>query len=146
MAKKVVETVANATVKRAYVPGASADVALPKYMEKSLYDLYYDDFLFDQSKGKITVNAGTGTVGNFVGGKFTALGASGVVKPSSDGTVRNIFLKVTGFKSAGAGRLIGADGNEMDTEAFLASLKVTTTYAIPDAEGTVSFEAVKKYH
>ena len=28
--------------------------------------------------------------------------------------------------SAGAGRLTGPDGNEMDTETFLASLRITT--------------------
>lgn len=116
----------DATVRRAYVPGDTEE-DLPKYMEKTLYDLYYDDFLFDQSKGKVTINVGTGEVGNFVDGKFVP---GGEPKVSFDGTVRNIFLKVTGFKSAGAGRLIGADGNEMDTEAFLASLKVTSTYGI----------------
>lgn len=138
----------NATVKRAYVPGAATNTPLPKYMEKSLYDLYYDDFLYDQSKGKITINVGTGKVGNFVDGKFVAID-SGIAntptapKVSFDGTVRNIFLKVTGFKSAGAGRLIGADGNEMDTEAFLASLKVTTNGAIAGDNKlkTVTFDA-----
>ena len=30
-----------------------------QYMEKSLYDLFYNDFLFDNSKGKITIKMGT---------------------------------------------------------------------------------------
>jgi hypothetical protein len=42
----------------------------------------------------------------------------------------------TGFSSTGAGRLTGPDGNEMDTEAFLASLTIVTSDdAIEDKDG-----------
>jgi hypothetical protein len=34
---------------------------------------------------------------------------------------------LSGFSSAGAGKLIGPDGQEMDTEDFLASLEVTSS-------------------
>ena len=30
-----------------------------QYMKKSLYDLFYNDFLFDNSKGKVTIKVGT---------------------------------------------------------------------------------------
>ena len=36
-----------------------------QYMQKSLYDLFYDDFLFDQSKGKLTVKVGTAELAGF---------------------------------------------------------------------------------
>jgi len=35
-------------------------------------------------------------------------------------------LKVTGFTKAGQGKIVGANGNEMDTEEFLASLQVAS--------------------
>jgi len=38
-------------------------------------------------------------------------------------------LAVTGFTNAGAGKLSGPNGNEMDSEEFLASLEVRTTDA-----------------
>ena len=37
--------------------------------------------------------------------------------------------------------MIGADGNEMDTEAFLASLHVVTTNAIQDCNGDTIIDA-----
>ena len=43
---------------------------------------------------------------------------------SFDGTVRNMIIAVDGFSAFNASKLTGPDGNEMDTEAFLASLKV----------------------
>ena len=47
-------------------------------------------------------------------------------KSGFDGTVRNLILEIDGFSSFNASKLTGPDGNEMDTEAFLASLKVIT--------------------
>ena len=44
----------------------------------------------------------------------------------SNGSISSLLLEVTGFSSYNAGRLTGPDGNEMDTERFLASLKVIT--------------------
>ena len=48
---------------------------------------------------------------------------------SSDysGETRQILVELTGFTSAGAGKLIGPNGNEMDTEEFLSSLQVYYT-------------------
>ena len=70
-------------------------------------------------------------------------------KSGFDGTIRNIILEVDGFSTFNAGRLTGPDGNEMDTEAFLASLKVITMKefaAAPIADGsTVQTAAFRKF-
>lgn len=125
----------GADLTRGYVAGVTTPVSgVTSYMSKSLYDLFYDDFLYDNSKGKITIKAGTatpmtlGTDGVFVTGGTQAL--------ATDGSLRNVILAVTGFNSYNPGRLTGADGNEMDTEAFLASLKVVANQTL---SGTTSF-------
>ena len=103
--------------------------AVTRYMKKSLYDLFYNDFLFDNSKGKITIKVGTASVvkiapnGDYV--DITAVDK--LPKNSQDGSIDRLLLQVGGFASYNAGRLTGPDGNEMDTEAFLASLKVVVT-------------------
>ena len=111
-----------------------------QYMKKTLYDLFYNDFLYDNSKGKIHINVGTATpvVFNFKG-ELVDL-ASGATFPvyGADGSVRNIILKVGGFSSVNPGRLTGPDGNEMDTEEFLASLKVIAAEDIPASSGDTS--------
>ncbi len=102
----------------------SSGCNITKYQEKSLYDLFYNDGLFDNSKGKITIGALAaepvkfGANGNFV----TAVGET--LAASNDGTVRGVILKLTGFTSTNKGRLTGPVGNEMDSESFLATLKV----------------------
>ena len=112
-----------------------------KYNKRSLYDLFYNDFLYDNSKGKIRIRVSDDiTPVDFV--DFDVVEMDGTdVKPKAyaDGTIRNIKLKVKGFSSYNAGKLTGPDGNEMDTEAFLASLKVFANKAITSENGT-SFE------
>ena len=105
--------------------------ATTSYYTKSLYDLYYNDGLYDASKGRGTINVVTGNVSNtgnsvIVSGLTVATAyAAGAQKAlAGDNSVRYLKLGVKGFNSAGAGRLTGPDGNEMDTESFLASLKV----------------------
>lgn len=109
---------------------------LVKYFEKSLYDLFYNDFLFDNSKGKVTIKVGGAEVV-----AFTQMGVVPFTKAlseyktnSADATVRNIVLAVNGFSAFNAGKLTGPDGNEMDTEAFLASLKVLVKKPILDGK------------
>ena len=99
-----------------------------QYFEKSLYDLFYNDFLFDNSKGKVTLH-----VGNAQSVELTPMGFKEITTPKLcgyDGTVRNLILKVNGFSAYNASKLTGPDGNEMDTEEFLASLKVISKNAI----------------
>ena len=97
-----------------------------QYMEKSLYDLFYNDFLFDNSKGKITIKVSDKVQPKKweKGVLVDAANCGDVAVYGLDGTVRNVMLEVSGFSSYNAGKLTGPDGNEMDTEAFLASLKV----------------------
>lgn len=121
-----------------------------QYMAKTLYDLFYDDFLFDNSKGKITISVGA--VDNFVTldsmGRVVTIvptqgngdpGDNDYVAPISlpinpnDESLSSVMMEVSGFHNFNKGRLTGPDGNEMDTEAFLASLKVIATTAITDA-------------
>ena len=106
-----------------------------QYMKKTLYDLFYNDFLYDNSKGKITICTGTAVP--------VQIAADGSYQPittvpvfAQDGSVRSLLVELSGFHSYNAGHLTGPDGNEMDTEAFLASLKVITTKAIALGNGT----------
>jgi len=122
--------------------------AVTQYYKKSLYDMFYNDGLFDQSKGKITIKTGSAT-------KVTLQRDGSVVETTAttlafDGTVRNILVEVSGFSNVNAGKLTGPDGNEMDTEAFLASLKVICKNKINagtvNSATTASFEALEPIH
>lgn len=124
------------------IPASGATI--PTYIQKAVYDLYYDDFLYDNSKGAIHINVTNQAIapaslqdnGTFVtsGVTFTNL---------ADGnSLRYVTCKVSGFQSYNAGRLIGPDGNEMDSEAFIASLKVVAAKDIPSAtSGVTAFKA-----
>ena len=106
----------------------------------NLYDAFYNDGLFDHSKGSVNVKYVTGTSVTYAGGVFDAAGgpdSDGVNAAAADGSLRTQILKVTGFNSTGQGRLTGPDGNEMDTEEFLASLRVVATNAISTLTGNV---------
>lgn len=107
-----------------------------RYFQKSLYDLFYNDFLYDNSKGKVTIKVGTAQVVEFTPrGLERFYGSLSNYKTNGlDGTVRNVVLKVGGFSAFNASKLTGPDGNEMDTEAFLASLKVVATKEIKAAK------------
>ena len=116
-----------------------------QYFQKSLYDLFYNDFLYDNSKGKVTIK-----VGDAVPVMMTPMGVrpfagdnlNKYFKSGFDGTVRNVIIEVDGFSAFNAGRLTGPDGNEMDTEGFLASLKVITMKELA-AEAIASGSAVQ---
>lgn len=96
-----------------------------KFEQKNLYDLYYNDGLFDNSKGKVEIHVAAGAEPVVINRDGTFTGNAGSTFPTNaDGTVRHMKLRISGFSSTNKGRLTGPDGNEMDTEAFLASLKV----------------------
>ena len=127
-------TAYDAALRRATASGFTATALrqagpeVTQYFEKSLYDLFYNDFLFDNSKGKVTLH-----VGNAQAVELTPMGFKEITTPKLcgyDGTVRNLILKVNGFSAYNASKLTGPDGNEMDTEEFLASLKVISRNAI----------------
>jgi len=102
---------------------------------KNMYDRFYNDGMFDQSKGKITLKAATGTCVTWTactsGMEFTP----GQGPAAADGSLRHQIISVAGFATAGAGSLVGPDGNVMDTESFLASLNVVANAAILDPAG-----------
>ena len=130
-------------VNRFYLPDEAVNegAEVVKYMEKSLYDLFYNDFLFDNSKGKITIRVSEEvTPMKWEDGALKACTVAEAPVFGLDGTVRNVMLEVKGFSSFNAGKITGPDGNEMDTEAFLASLKVVAKSAIESEEGS-SFAA-----
>ena len=117
-----------------------SDPQVTRYMGKTLYDLFYNDFLFDNSKGKIHIRVGKAEPVVFKKGQLVSAKKEDL-KLYADGTLRNLILKVSGFSSFNAGKLTGPDGNEMDTEAFLASLKVVAKSAITSKESSTCFEA-----
>ena len=123
-----------------------------QYFEKSLYDLFYNDFLYDNSKGKVTIKVGEAVPVILTPGgirPFNGATVGDYFKSGFDGTIRNIILEIDGFSSFNASKLTGPDGNEMDTEGFLASLKVITQkeIAAADAPGseTVQTAAFRKF-
>jgi hypothetical protein len=111
---------------------------------KNLYDRFYNDEFFDQSKGAysaVTRNADPVVwTACSTGSEF----ADGVAAFAGDGSVRSQIVKVCGFVSDGAGRLTGPNGNEMDTEEFLASLDITVTGDLVDKDGEVVFTSGDK--
>lgn len=142
--------------KRFYLPddvvNSVDETPVTQYMQKSLYDLFYDDFLFDQSKGKVTIKVGTAAVAGFdkqgqlsaaytVDGKPELNHTPAIKVCGLDDTVRNVYVEVKGFSQFNAGRLTGPDGNEMDTEAFLASLKVIAAADFGTADKGSCFKA-----
>ena len=133
-------------------PGARMRQVGPKvtrYMHKTLYDLFYNDFLYDNSKGKIHIKVADVAPMKFDRGRLVEMESAADARLYADGTVRNLIVKVSGFSSYCAGKLTGPDGNEMDTEGFLASLKIflSTSGAIEsvDMSGvtTTSFEPME---
>lgn len=133
---------AEAAIEKAHTGAIirQSDPQVTRYMGKTLYDLFYNDFLFDNSKGKIHIRVGKAEPVVFKKGQLVSAKKEDL-KLYADGTLRNLILKVTGFSSFNAGKLTGPDGNEMDTEAFLASLKVVAKSAITSTESSTCFEA-----
>lgn len=117
-----------------------------QYMKKSLYDLFYNDFLYDNSKGKVTIKVGDAVAVELLGnGEWKTVEDLSKYRQSGlDNSVRNVILEISGFSSFNAGRLTGPDGNEMDSEAFLASLKVVSKEDIVSDEFTCfqKFESI----
>jgi hypothetical protein len=93
---------------------------------KDLYDLFYEGNeaglnppgLFDYSKGKWSATTATTTT--------VAWNNNGLMVPSAYTTndYRKVIIVLSGFSNAGAGQLIGPNGNTMDTEEFLSGLNI----------------------
>ena len=112
------------------MPGAGGSAATG-YTGGNLYDRFYeagdgnspDTGLFDYSKGQysaVTLTAVSAVT--FSNGAVSAVAISGVTGASN--AQSSLILKFTGFSKDGQGKLIGPNGNAMDTEEFLASAEV----------------------
>lgn len=94
---------------------AATDSNRTEFEEKSLYDAYYateyyneGESLFDRSKGRVTFVTGQASTSNYeIGDKIAT-------------------ITISGFTTTEAGALVGPAGVPMDTESFLASLKITS--------------------
>ena len=139
--QEVDETFANYDAALAYAAENDLRVVdqvspeVTKYHQRTLYDLFYNDFLYDNSKGKIRIKVGSATPVAFQNYNLVPL-TDALMKPYADGSLRNVILKVTGFSSVNPGKLTGPDGNEMDSESFLASLKVFMAKEVQSDEYT----------
>ena len=101
---------------------------------KNLYDLFYEGTepglnpagLFDYSKGRFTIVTGITNTVVWSNGALIVSGYGASSFPTGSATstseFRKILVGVSGFTNAGAGKLIGPDGQEMDTESFLSNL------------------------
>jgi hypothetical protein len=107
---------------------ASAGYTGAGAFKKNLYDLFYEGNegeldppgLFDYSKGRWSAMTVDTTIQVWVDGGLENLNGE------LDGAVgvRKIIVKMCDFANTGAGKLIGPDGNEYDTESFLADLRI----------------------
>jgi len=98
---------------------------LSVFQEKNLYDIFYNDGLFDASKGQSTLFTDGGISPVILSANGESVVTAFADQPlAADGSMRGLTFCITGFTGTGAGRMVGADGNEMDTEAFLASLHI----------------------
>jgi len=129
-------------------PNNEGDPSAGYTSTKSLYDRFYeesdgaDQGLFDYSRGPKTVN--TTTPYAFV--TFNSGVPSKTTAALSGSSVSSSIVVVSGFTKAGQGKLVGADGNVMDTEEFLASLSVEITGNTTGNNGVKNFNVVtQKY-
>jgi hypothetical protein len=79
--------------------------------------------LFDYSKGQWTAVTANTTAQIWSGSTLENAGNNNSQYTATTGT-RKIIIKMCDFNRAGQGKLIGPDGNEMDTETFLSDLKI----------------------
>jgi hypothetical protein len=91
----------------------------------NLYDRFYEESddagegLYDYSKGNFTEESLTGVaVVTFADGVATD------ATTIAAGDYSSLIVKVSGFTNSGSGKIVGPNGNEMDTEEFLASLEI----------------------
>ena len=118
------------------------------YSQRSLYDRFYegsdaaDQGLFDYSKGSFT----TAEVNPHAFVTFNGGEASTSTAALSGASVSSAIIVLSGFTKDGQGKLVGVNGNAMDTEEFLASLQVEITGNTTANNGVKNFNIVtQKY-
>jgi hypothetical protein len=120
---------------------------------KNLYDRFYEGNeaaldppgLFDYSKGRYSAITSTAVVTQVWDSTTGDLVASGY----GAGEYRKVLLTLSGFSNGGFGKLLGPDGNMVDSETFLSDLvvKAKNTGAFSGAgSGNLLFRVVtQKY-
>jgi hypothetical protein len=129
-------------------PNTEADPGAGYTSTRSLYDRFYEEDdtatsgLFDYSRGAATtVIANPYAYVTFNNGVPSETSAA-----LSGSAVSSAIVVLSGFTTAGQGKMVGADGNVMDTEEFLASLSVEITGNTTDNNGVKNFNVVtQKY-
>ena len=122
---KIQDRNANGTHNAPYGMPSNTDLADKGYSGRNLYDRFYEegdaasDGLFDYSKGDSTEVS-------LVGDSFVTFDNGAITTSTAALTsdVASVILKATGFSKLGQGKIVGPNGNEMDSEEFLASLEV----------------------
>ena len=110
---------------------------------KNLYDSFYEGAepgldpagLFDYSRGTWTAVTVSPTVQVWSNGALVNAGNNNAQITGASST-RKVIVALCGFANSGAGKLIGADGNEMDTETFLSDLKIVAKNGLVFADGS----------
>jgi hypothetical protein len=113
------------------------------YYQKNLYDLFYEGSeptlnpagLFDYSKGQWSAVTAETKIQKWVNGSLVDFEITG------ETNVRRLIIKMCDFADSGAGKLIGPDGNEMDTETFLSDLHIIATDGFSAATGCADLTA-----
>jgi hypothetical protein len=104
---------------------------------RNLYDRFYEgsvpgsinegvdpEGLFDYSKGNFTaVTASTVAYAQLGDGTLRQMTAADLANLTGS-TAKSVIIGLSGFSNAGAGKMVGPTGNEMDTEEFLSYLNV----------------------
>jgi hypothetical protein len=131
------------------VAAGAGSEPLTQFMAKNLYDIFYNDGMFDNSKGTLSIRTiAMSSLNAYVftqSGSLSATTGGNILPLASDGTVRSVIVGLSGFSTMwptnGQGVLTGPDGNNMDTESFLASLRCVTDKAILDSDGNTIIAA-----
>jgi len=140
----------DATAAALPVAVTKASTPLTQMQAKNLYDAFYNDGLFDNSKGTMTIMADNVCAKYALGtdGNYSVVAPASTLATATDGTVRQIVIGISGFSAGlttnGREVMTGADGNQMDTESFLASLHVISSNAILNSDGGVIVAAGKE--
>jgi hypothetical protein len=141
--------------------GGSPDAGYPagggsNFYQKNLYDLFYEGSepgldpagLFDYSKGRWSAVTANTTLKVWSNGSLI-----NATTEYNGQNIRKIIIAMSGFASDGAGKLIGPDGNEMDSEAFLSDLHIIANTPIFSAAtgctnltGSIPFRVVTQQY
>ena len=150
---KIAERNNDGTHNKPYgVPNGANDVANGDFTGTNLYDRFYEEGddaaegIYDYSKGKFAEQTIKGTVGTGVVTFAEGVPTGGATLTA--GATSSVIVKFGGFSKLGSGKIAGPNGNEMDTEEFLASLDIRSADVTAEEAkiGVIPFNVVtQKY-